>query len=227
MRLLPHVGFFNLYGPTETNVCTFYEVAPIPDGHHEPIPIGKAIDNVEVFAVDDQGRPVASGEVGELLVRGATVMCGYWNDPERTTRSLVPAPHAGPSDRAYRTGDLVRERPDGHFQFLGRRDNQIKSRGYRIELGEIETALQAHPAVVECAVVAIPDETISNRIHAVVAAREGIDHADLARFCATRIPEYMIPETFDLRDSLPKTSTGKIDRQVLLTATTSAKPGGK
>ena len=105
--------------------------------------------------------------------------------------------------------------PDGELRFLGRRDAQIKSRGYRIELGEIETALYAHPAVVECAVVAVPDEVVTNRLAAVVVAQNGIAADELARECSQRIPSYMIPERFDFRDALPKTSTGKIDRERL------------
>jgi acyl-coenzyme A synthetase/AMP-(fatty) acid ligase len=116
----------------------------------------------------------------------------------------------------YRTGDLVQEDEDGSYRFLGRRDTQIKSRGYRIELGDVESTLVAHPAVVECAVIAVPDELITNRIRAFVAVREKVvEEADLVRFCAERIPHYMIPESFEFRDHLPRTSTGKIDRQAL------------
>ncbi len=161
MRLLPHVDFANLYGPTETNVCTAYRV-PGPPGEDGPtISIGHAITNVETFVVDGDDRIVAPGQVGELLVRGPTVMSGYWGDPERTRARLIPSPidrHHG--DPVYRTGDLVEELADGDYRFLGRRDNQIKSRGYRIELGDIEAALNAHPDVVEAAAIAIPDELI-------------------------------------------------------------------
>ncbi len=216
MKLLPHVRWANLYGPTETNVCTYYEVPSLPEGKTDPIPIGRAIDNVEVFAVTDEGSRAAPGEVGELFVRGSTVMQGYWNNPERTVKNLVANPFGGElHDPVYRTGDLVQEDEDGNYQFLGRRDHQIKSRGYRIELGEIESALYAHPQVVECAVIAVPDELISNRIHAHVVVRSPLKQADLVRFCASRIPKYMIPEAFEFGDALPKTSTGKIDRQAL------------
>lgn len=216
MDQLPHVAFHNLYGPTETNVCTHFEVAPLPAEEVEPIPIGAAIADVEVFAVTEDGRVAEPGEVGELHVRGTTVMSGYWGDPERTGRALVADPTGkGRSDLVYRTGDLVREGDDGAYRFLGRRDTQIKARGYRIELGEIETALYANPAVVECAVVAVPDELTTNKIKAYVSAGEGVDEAALVQTCAERIPRYMIPEIFEFRDVLPRTSTGKIDRQAL------------
>jgi amino acid adenylation domain-containing protein len=216
MTLLPHARFCNLYGPTETNVCTWYDVPPLPEGQTEPIPIGKEIADVEVFAVTEDGRRAQPGEVGELYVRGPTVMQGYWGDAERTARMLVPHPFEPElTDRVYRTGDLVREDREGNYEFLGRRDAQIKSRGYRIELGEVEAALYANPKIVECAVLAIPDELVTNRLAAVVVTQNGIAAEELARECSQRIPSYMVPETFDFRDALPKTSTGKVDRDRL------------
>jgi acyl-coenzyme A synthetase/AMP-(fatty) acid ligase len=216
MDLLPATRFCNLYGPTETNVCTWYDVPSTPARQDEPIPIGTAIDGDEVFAITEEGRRAAPGEVGELHVRGLTVMQGYWGDAARTSRSLVPSPLGHPGrEPVYRTGDLVVEQPDGTYRLLGRRDHQIKSRGYRVELGEIETALYAHPAVVECAVVAVPDPVITNRIKAFVVARGDVGAKDLARFCIDRLPRHMIPERFEFRPSLPKTSTGKVDRQAL------------
>ncbi|MGH2771187.1 MAG: amino acid adenylation domain-containing protein [Actinomycetota bacterium] len=222
MGLLPHVRFSNLYGPTETNVCTHYDVPPLSEDRTRDIPIGKAIANVEVFAVTGEGRLAAPGEEGELYVRGATVMQGYWGDPERTAAMLGRSPLDGTlADPVYRTGDLVRQGEDGAYGFLGRRDAQIKSRGYRIELGDIESALYAHPGVVECAVTAIPDEVETNRIKAHVVVRNGVGDRDLVRFCADRIPRYMIPELFEFHETLPKTSTGKIDRQALRSRTPS------
>jgi acyl-coenzyme A synthetase/AMP-(fatty) acid ligase len=216
MKLLPHAEFANLYGPTETNVCTYHRVPEPPDESDPPIPIGRAIANVDTFVVDDDGREVVPGEVGELHVRGPTVMRGYWGDLSRTRERLVRDPRdAEFGDLVYTTGDLVQQLPEGGYNFLGRRDNQIKSRGYRIELGDIESAINAHPDVVECAVVAVPDEMISNRIHAFVAVKTDLAEPELIVFCADLIPKYMIPEQFDFRDALPKTSTGKIDRQSL------------
>lgn len=216
MRLLPHARFANLYGPTETNVCTWYDVPPLPDEMTETIPIGTAIADVEVAVVGDDGALVSPGEVGELWVRGSTVMRGYWGDAERTARALTSRPVAGGiHDLLYRTGDLVREDRHGELRLVGRLDAQIKSRGYRIELGEIETALYAHPEVDECAVIAVPDELVTNRITAYVVARDGVSRKELVAFCADRIPRYMVPDTFVFADRLAKTSTGKIDRQAL------------
>ena len=218
MKLIPHARFANLYGPTETNVCTWYEVPRLDDNVTEPVPIGLAIANDEVFAMKEDGNLAQFGEVGELYVRGATVMRGYWGDPERTTRNLVPDPFGSTfSDPVYRTGDLVEAQPDGNYRYIGRRDSQIKSRGYRIELGDIEAALNRHPGVVECAVLAVPDDVITNRLVAYLAVRDDSTPEDLARYCAELLPRYMVPETLTLEAELPKTSTGKIDRRSLLT----------
>ena len=212
MEVLPHVRFYNLYGPTETNVCTWYAVPRYADGDAPAaIPIGRALPGIECLALDERGNRVPAGEVGELHVRGATVMHGYWGDSERTARSL----YERDGERVYRTGDLVSEDAGGDFLFLGRRDAQIKSRGYRIELGEIEAALYEHPLVLECAAIAVPDELVTNRIKAVVSTRAPIREIDLAEHCAARLPRYMIPETFEFRHELPKSSTGKIARKLL------------
>jgi amino acid adenylation domain-containing protein len=215
---LPDVAIYNLYGPTETNVCTYYRVpTPLPAGIDQ-VPIGRACDNTEAIARHGDGQPIAMGEEGELYVRGPSVTPGYWADPAKTASVVVPnreRPELG--DRTYRTGDVVRWDSDGNFLFVGRRDHMIKSRGYRIELGEIEAALYAHPATVEAAAVPVPDEEIGNRIFAVVTVKAGADVTteELTRHCAARIPHYMIPERIDLRTHLPKTSTGKVDRRQL------------
>src|SRR5262249_37932447 len=146
MGLLPHARFHNLFGPTETNVCTWHTVAEPPAGD-DPVPIGRPIRDVDVLVVAGDGRLAATGEVGELWVRGSTVMAGYWADPERTAAALVADPLGLPGC-AYRTGDLAYRDGDGVHWFVGRRDAQVKSRGYRIELGDVEAAVHAHPAVI-------------------------------------------------------------------------------
>ena len=216
MGLLPHVSFWNWYGPTETNVCTAYRVDDTPRPDAGDIPIGRPIDGVQGLVVGADDVVVAAGEVGELLVRGSTVMRGYWGDPDKTTLRLVPDPRPGSlGDPVYRTGDLVSELPTGDYRFHGRADNQIKSRGYRIELGEIEAAINAHELVVECAAVAIPDDQISNRIKVVAVVSGEVTGSELASFCAARVPRYMVPDQIELRDALPRTSTGKVDRVAL------------
>jgi acyl-coenzyme A synthetase/AMP-(fatty) acid ligase len=216
VQLVPHARFHNWYGPTETNVCTAYTV-PLVEEVPKEIPIGRAIAGVEAYAVTDAGKRADPGDVGELHVTGPTVMQGYWGDPERTARALSTDPGGGwPT---YKTGDLVVEQSDRNFLYLGRRDAQIKSRGYRIELGEIEAALQDHPSIVECAVAAIPDELVTNRIKAYVVVQDDADEAALGNFCAARIPRHMVPEAFKFVERLPRSSTGKIARTELESAT--------
>jgi amino acid adenylation domain-containing protein len=217
MALAPRARFANLYGPTETNVCTWFDVKQPPAGD-DPVPIGVACCNDEALVLDERLARVPDGGAGELWIRGATVMQGYWGNPERTALALQKIEVApGLTDTAYRTGDIVRRRPDGNLEFLGRRDHQVKTRGYRVELGEIETALHAHPAVDEAVVIAVPDPEITNRLRAVVVLRPGaaIDEADLKQHCATTLPRYMVPEAIEFRASLPRTTSGKVDRRAL------------
>ena len=145
-------------------------------------------------------------------------MHGYWGDPERTSRGLIQETNEdGNVARTYRTGDLGYRNGAGDWIFIGRRDAQIKSRGYRIELGDIEAALSAHPAVAECAAVAVPDELVTNRIKAVVVREAEVDQSELLESCHDRLPRYMVPELIEFVAELPRTSTGKIDRRALPT----------
>jgi len=218
MALAPHARYANLYGPTETNVCTWHEVETPPDDE-TPLPIGRVCPFDEGLVLDDSLRPVPDGGVGELWIRGASVMQGYWGKPERTALSLQTLDIApGIRDRAYRTGDLVRRRSDGELEFLGRRDHQVKTRGYRVELGEIETRLAAHDAVDEAVVVAVPDDEVTNRLRAVVVVKEGaaVTADQLKQHCAATLPRYMVPEAVEFRQHLPRTSSGKVDRRALM-----------
>jgi amino acid adenylation domain-containing protein len=205
--------YFNLYGPTETNVCTFYEVPRlIPESQIEPVPIGKACCYCERLVVNEVGTEAARGAEGELCIAGPSVLEGYWNLPENTAKAFLPGRHT----RWYRTGDIVVELPDGNYKFLGRRDRMIKKRGYRIELGEIEAALYRHPAIKEAAVLAFPDDE-GIPIKAFASTRNGskLSIIELKKFCSENLPLYMVPDLFSCLESLPKTSTDKIDYQKL------------
>jgi amino acid adenylation domain-containing protein len=218
VEVLPHPRYFNLYGPTETNVCTYYEVKPgdcAPE-RSEPVPIGIACENSEVFAVREDGGVAGVGEEGELYCRSATVMKGYWGRLEDGARALVQNPlNPRYAELVYKTGDICRLLPSGDYQYVGRRDKMIKSRGYRIEIGEIEAAFHAHPGVREVAIVAIPDDEIGARICGFVVTEPGITRAELEAHAGERIPRYMMPERLVFEDALPKTSTGKIDKSLL------------
>jgi amino acid adenylation domain-containing protein len=214
--LWPAPRYYNLYGPTETNVCTYYEVAErVPDERTEPYPIGRACSHLLTRVVDENGADVSKGDEGELVVNGPGVMQGYWSLPENTARAFL-VDQAG--ERWYRTGDIVIEATDGNYTFVGRRDRMVKRRGYRIELGEIEAGLYRHPAVEEAAVVAARDSDGGVVIKAFLSCRGGQRPSviELKRFCAENLPIYMVPDQFGVQDALPKTSTDKIDYQRLL-----------
>jgi amino acid adenylation domain-containing protein len=218
MTRLAGARFYNLYGPTETNVCTFCEVPHDLPVDASEIPIGQACANTDVFAIDAAGNRVETGGTGELYVRGPALLLGYWGLAEQTRAALGANPlQSAYPEPVYRTGDLVRLAEDGSYYFIGRRDHMVKSRGYRIELGEIEQAVYQHASVREFVVLALPDEEVGARLHGVVAPVDGgkITDRELQAFCAARLPRYMIPETFTVREELPKTSTGKIDRVTL------------
>lgn len=214
-RLIPGPRCFNLYGPTETNVCTYYELpAAIEDERTEPFPIGVVCPHYRGMIVDSEGKEVERGTEGELLIQGPGVMQGYWNLPEQNGRVYLDL---GARGRWYRTGDLVVERHDGAMQFVGRKDRMVKKRGYRVELGEIEACLYRHPNVREAAVVALPDEQEGIRIRAHISTRDQkrISLIELKQFCSRHLPVYFIPDLFHFHAELPKTSTDKIDYQKL------------
>jgi acyl-CoA synthetase (AMP-forming)/AMP-acid ligase II len=163
--------------------------------------------------IDADGRPVTFGSEGELCIAGPGVMQGYWSLPEQNSRVFLTDPDGV---RWYRTGDIVQAQPDG-YKFLGRRDRMIKKRGYRVELGEIEAALYRHPEIKEAAVLAVSDEDAGVRVQAFLTTKDGrrLSLIELKRFCAERLPLYMVPDLFTFLDALPKTSTDKVNYQAL------------
>jgi amino acid adenylation domain-containing protein len=223
--LLPHPRYFNLYGPTETNVCTYYELPPAVEQRRvEPYPIGVVCPHYRGAIMDERQNEVSRGSEGELLIQGPGVMEGYWNLPEQNARVFLELPGRG---RWYRTGDIVVEQPDGNLNFIGRKDRMVKKRGYRVELAEIEACLYAHPNVREAAVIAVPDEREGTRIIAHLSTRDGKRGSiiELKRFCSERLPLYFVPDLFHFHPALPKTSTDKIDYQGLQKLADGREPG--
>jgi amino acid adenylation domain-containing protein len=225
---VPGARYLNWYGPTETNVCTSFEVHPA-QGRAQlsgPVPIGKACANTEVFAVTSEGRRVsAPGEVGELHVRGPGLMRGYWGQPGKTRQVLVRNPFQENYDElVYRTGDLVTVDEEGCYVFLGRRDSMVKTRGYRVEPGEVEAALYDHPDICEAVVLPVPDELVGSRLRAVISVNgsASLTRREVLEHCRQRLPGYMVPDVVELCDELPRTSTGKVDRTLLARAPVSA-----
>ncbi|MBW4565584.1 MAG: amino acid adenylation domain-containing protein [Mojavia pulchra JT2-VF2] len=193
--------FLNLYGPTETNVCTFYELQEIDQKLTKPVPIGCACSGNQVWAVKEDGTEAKPGEEGELMVSGASVMRGYWG-------------HLPYGDKPYKTGDIVRLLEDGNYMYIGRRDYMAKVRGHRVELGEIESALEEHLSIHEAAVI-ISGAEIETRLIAFIALKKDAvapSLLDIKRHCAERLPRYMIVDDICYLTDLPRTRNGKVDR---------------
>ncbi len=222
-RMLPQPRMANLYGPTETNVCTWYEVGQIPENQSTPVPIGKACANMAVIAIDEAGTPVLEpGREGLLYGRGSNVMQGYYGRPSESAACFIANPFvSGRDEKLYCTGDWVTIDENGDFLLIGRKDHMIKTRGYRVELGEIEAVMVAHPAVNEAVALAIPDDAIGNTIHAIATINDSksLTSTELKRHCAEKLPSYMVPEEIEFCETLPRTGTGKVDRQRLLSET--------
>ncbi len=210
----PGARFANVYGPTETNGCTYHVLAgpPAPDS---ALPIGRLNKGAERLIIDENENPVETGEPGELLIRAGTTMRGYWNRPDLNARVFFDAQDGGAS--FVRTGDIVREGPDGCLEFLGRRDRLIKTRGSRVELDDVEAVLAGSALVEEAAVFARPDENGSLLIHAAATLLDGVaaSEADLRRHLKDRLPPYAQPVSLTICSEFPRTATGKIDRRQL------------
>ena len=209
----PSSSLWNLYGPTETNVCTAQAIpAVIPADVDAPYPIGSVCSGAVARVVDEHGKPVAEGTVGELIINGPSVMLGYFGRPDLTAKAFFL------DDRGawYRTGDLASDLGGGVYRFHGRRDRMVKKRGYRIELGEVEAALYRHDGVDRAAAVARTGaDGVS--ITAFVAMKPGYKESIivLKRHCTRHLPPYMIPDEVQFLSNLPTTSTDKVDYQGL------------
>ncbi|MBE1489190.1 amino acid adenylation domain-containing protein [Plantactinospora soyae] len=199
----PAVRMFNWYGPTETNVCTSYEVTSLDLDRTRPLPIGTACSSDRVW-LDPAGA-----ELAEIVVDGPTVMLGYWGHPRQ--------------DGPYRTGDLGRVDADGNLEYVGRLDQMVKVRGHRVEPGEIEAVLSTHPAVETVAVV-VAGTGFAAKIYAVVVPVDGHRPTTLGlkAHCAAQLPTYMVIDAMRLVPELPRTPNGKVDRAALTTMCDSA-----
>lgn len=218
--LLPQVGLFNEYGPTEGTVwATVLRATPGAAG--ASVPIGRAIAGARVYILDAALNPAPTGVAGELYIGGAGVARAYLRQPAMSAEKFLPDPYAGQAGaRMYRSGDLARYLPDGQIDYLGRLDQQVKIRGFRIELDEIETALAALPGVEAGVVLAREDSHGQRRLVAYLLARQGADAASLApavlrAALARSLPDYMVPAHFVLLAQWPLTPNGKLDRLAL------------
>ncbi|MGA2259018.1 MAG: amino acid adenylation domain-containing protein, partial [Thermoguttaceae bacterium] len=206
----------NLYGPTEAAVdATFWRCRP---NDARIVPIGRPIANTECYILDSQQNPVPVGCPGELHLGGVGLARDYLNRPELTVEKFIPHPFSSrPGARLYRTGDLCRWLPDGNIEFLGRLDYQVKIRGFRIELGEIEAELDVHPGIRQSVVVVRSDVSGGPRLVAyLVPQGEQVPTAgELREFLRARLPDFMVPAAFVTLESMPLTTSGKVNRKAL------------
>jgi amino acid adenylation domain-containing protein len=212
------VQLVNLYGPSETTLTKLFYLVRREDAEASTIPIGKPMPGARAIVVDDAGRACPPGRVGEIYLRTPYRSLGYLNQPEATARVFVPNPFSSRADDVvYKTGDLGRIREDGNLEFLGRGDGQVKIRGMRIELAPIEEVLRTDEQVAEAAVAVRDDPQGYKFLCAYVVPRSGagLDRARLAGLCRNRLAAAMVPSAFVALPSLPRTATGKLDRQAL------------
>ena len=217
-QMLPTTRIFLMYGLTEAFRSTYL---PPEELDRRPTSMGRAIPNTEILVVNEQGEPCRPGEVGELVHRGPTVSLGYWGQPELTNRVLRPHPFLSAElrdgEKVCYSGDLVKTDEDGYLYFVGRRDALIKVSGFRISPNEVEEVLFQSGKLQAAAVIGVPDEILGQQIKAFVVPKVGevVNPEFLISFCAEKMPRHMVPKQIEILESLPKTSSGKVDYPVL------------
>jgi amino acid adenylation domain-containing protein len=207
----PWATIYSMYGLTETKRTLYL---PPEQLDRRPDSVGIPIPGTECWVVDKQGNRLPPGEVGELVVRGRHVMRGYWEDPVLTAERYRPGPL--PGERVCYTGDLFRMDEEGFFYFVGRKDDIIKTRGEKVAPKEVEAVLYRLEGVLEAAVVGVPDPVLGEAVKAVVVAdRSRLSEAQILAHCRANLEDFMVPQVVEIRDELPKTASGKIDKKPL------------
>jgi acyl-coenzyme A synthetase/AMP-(fatty) acid ligase/acyl carrier protein len=209
------------YGSSELSLFALSSPMRAPYSLGPVVPVGRGLDNIRLYLLDEQLRPLTPGEVGDLYVAGSRLARGYYRRPGITADRFVADPHRGGGQRMFRTGDQVRVRPDGLIEFVGRSGDQVKIRGYRVELAEIESVLARYPGLAHAVVVARAVADGEKRLFAYVVPGTGTgtgastDIEGLKAHAKEFLPEYMVPSAFVTLDSLPLTPNGKVDRTAL------------
>ncbi len=203
-------NYVNAYGPTETSICATTFNGEIT----EMVPIGKPIDNTQIYILNDINELLPIGAVGELCIGGIGVARGYLNREELTSEKFIDNPFRQ-GERIYKTGDLAKWLPNGDIEFIGRKDSQVKIRGYRIELGEVENALASLDSVNQSCVLAKEDTQGNKRLIGYVVSEEKFDKEIIQEGLREILPEYMVPTVWIALDEMPLTTNGKIDRKSL------------
>jgi amino acid adenylation domain-containing protein len=208
-EMFPKARVYSMYGLTECKRCTYL---PPADIDRKPNSVGVAIPNTELWIVDEDGNKLGPNQVGQLVIRGATVMKGYWEKPEATAKKLKPGPV--PGEFVLHTGDLCRLDDDGYLYFVARMDDVIKSRGEKVAPKEVENALMNIKGVRESAVIGVPDDILGQAVKAFVVMDPGvtITEKDLQKECQKRLESFMVPKFIEVVSELPKTTTGKIKK---------------
>ncbi len=212
-EIFPGARIYSMYGLTE---CKRVSYLPPEELDRRPTSVGRGMPNEQVYLVDEDGKVITEPNVvGQLVVRGANVMMGYWEMPEETAKVLKPG--RWPWERVLYTGDLFKMDEEGFLYFVSRGDDIIKSRGEKVSPKEVENVLYEHPDVVEAAVVGVKDETLGEAIKAYVVPRKGssLTEKEVIAHCMKHLEDFMVPKYVEFRDELPKTDTGKITKKGL------------
>jgi len=208
----PGVTIFSMYGLTECKRTLFL---PPEELNRRPTSVGIAIPNEEVFVLDDEGKELGPGEIGELVVRGSNVMQGYWNRPEETAKTFRPGRYRG--EVFLHTGDLFKKDEEGFLYFVGRKDDMIKTKGERVSPKEIENSLCSIQGVVEAAVLGVPDDILGQAVKAYIVTEKGVTLTSdqIMKYISNNLEPFMVPKYVVFRETLPKNPSGKIDKKVL------------
>jgi amino acid adenylation domain-containing protein len=204
------------YGSSELSLFVLSSPMRAPYSMGPVVPVGRGLDNIRLYLLDEQLSPLPPGEVGDLYVAGSRLARGYYRRPGITAERFVADPFGGGGQRMFRTGDQVRVRQDGLIEFVGRSGDQVKIRGYRVELAEIESVLASYRGLAHAVVVARAVEDGEKRLIAYIVPEGGtLDIEGLRAHAKDLLPEYMVPSAFVTLDSLPLTPNGKVDREAL------------
>jgi acyl-CoA synthetase (AMP-forming)/AMP-acid ligase II len=208
-NLFPGARIYSMYGLTECKRCTFL---PPEDLERKPTSVGVAIPNTELWIIDDAGKKVGPDTVGQLVIRGPTIMRGYWEKPEATAKKLKPGPL--PGEQVLYTGDYCKLDSEGYLYFVARMDDIIKCRGEKVAPREVEAVLFNVHGVREAAVIGVPDELLGQAVKAFVVLEPGaaLTEKDILRACHDKLENFMVPKYVALVPDLPKTDTGKIKK---------------
>jgi long-chain acyl-CoA synthetase len=213
-EIFPNADIYRMYGLTE---CKRVCYLPPEQNEHKPQSVGIAIPGTEVMVLDNAGQPVRAGEKGILYVRGAHVMLGYWNQPEKTAHMLKPG--SLPGERLLCTHDLFTVDEDGYLYFMGRTDDIIKSRGEKVSPVEVEAVLYGIPGIREAAVLGVSDPHLGQMVKAFVSVVEGsaLNENRIKKLCGDKLESFMVPKFVVFLPELPKSANGKTDKKALAT----------